>query len=93
MPLARHPSPKKPRPPHNCEPIPGEPGRFYVKSRSAAKAGEDESYIVDVLAEEETNVGIVKGTCACKGWQVRKTCSHVDDATAEYELRDLVPRA
>lgn len=74
---------------HDCVPVPGEPGRFYVKSRSAAKEGKDEEYIVDVLAVEETDKGKVTGTCPCKGWQVRKTCSHVVDATAEHERLKL----
>lgn len=87
MPLARQQSSPKPKPeriPHKCVPIHGEFGRFTVDSRSAAKKGDEEAYIVDVLAVEETNVGPVTGTCPCKGWSVRKTCSHVVDATAEH---------
>lgn len=78
--------PKPERERHKCTPIKGEFGRYTVPSRSAAKDGHDEAYIVDVLATEETEShGKVVGTCPCKGWQVRKTCSHLDDARLEHE--------
>lgn len=83
MPLLRE-KPKPEREPHKCIPIKGEFGRYMVASASAAKEGKEEAYIVDVLIEEETNVGMIVGTCPCKGWQVRKTCSHLRDATAEH---------
>lgn len=86
MPLSRSAtSPKPPRERHECIPIHGEHGRFTVKSASAAKKGHDEAYIVDVLAVEETNAGAVTGTCPCKGWSVRKTCSHLVDARAKHD--------
>lgn len=88
MPLSRNApeqqKPKPPREPHKCVPIHGERGRFTVASRSAAKDGKDEAYIVDVLEEEDTAIGRVTGTCGCKGWSVRKTCSHLEDAKAEF---------
>jgi len=85
MPLAREPEPKKPeREKHKCVPIHGEFGRYMVDSRSAAKKGREEAYVVDVLATEETNAGTITGTCSCKGWQVRKVCSHVLDAKEEH---------
>lgn len=84
MPLQRQSSPKPEREPHKCVPIKGEFGRYTVNSRSAAKAGHEEAYIVDVLAVEDTDKGPVTGTCPCKGWSVRKTCSHLVDATAEH---------
>lgn len=74
----------KPRVKHKCIPIKGEFGRYFVPSASAAKDGKDEGYYVDVLAVEDTNYGPVTGTCPCKGWSVRKTCSHVRDATDEH---------
>lgn len=89
--MISRPLPSKPeRIPHECVPVPGEFGRYYVKSRSAAKQGKDETYIVDVLEEGgyhgdgESIVGI----CPCKGYQVRKTCTHLDDAKAEHERRE-----
>lgn len=87
MPLARQSSSPKPKPeriPHKVTPIHGEWGRYSVPSASAAKDGQDEAYIVDVLEAEETNAGTIVGTCGCKGWSVRKTCSHLDDAKAEH---------
>jgi hypothetical protein len=81
---------------HDCVPVPGEFGRYYVNSRSAEKKGLDEKYIVDVLAEEHTNAGIVIGVCPCKGWQVRKNCSHLIDAKHEHarlELAKSIPPA
>lgn len=84
MALVRIPQQKKPREPHHCVPIKGEFGRFTVNSASAAKQGLEEAYIVDVLAVEETSIGKVTGTCGCRGWEIRKTCSHVVDATAEH---------
>lgn len=86
MPLVRQPSPKPKREPHKCVPIVGEFGRFTVDSRSAAKAGHEEAYIVDVLEKEQTVAhGEVTGTCGCKGFSVRGTCSHLVDAKAEHE--------
>src|SRR4051812_2785449 len=76
---------KPPREKHHVTPIAGEFGRFSVNSRSAAKKGLDEVYIVDVLAEEDTGQGKVTGTCGCKGWQIRKTCSHLTDAREYHE--------
>jgi hypothetical protein len=86
MALAREtPQPqKKPREPHKCIPVRGEFGRYTVASASAAKEGKEEVYIVDVLQEEETNVGVIVGTCPCKGWSIRKTCSHLEDAKKEH---------
>lgn len=79
---------------HKCVPIKGEFGRYYVPSRSAAKAGSEEGYIVDVLAKEQTDShGEVVGTCPCKGWQVRKTCTHLDDARLEHEQHVAGQRA
>lgn len=84
--MVRQPPSKPKREPHKCIPIKGEFGRYTVNSRSAAKAGHEEAYIVDVLAVEEIEShGKVTGTCPCKGWQVRKTCSHLTDAIAEHE--------
>jgi hypothetical protein len=87
MPLVRQisPSSKPERIPHKCVPIHGEFGRYTVDSASAAKKGKEEAYIVDVLIEEETNAGTIVGTCPCKGWSVRKTCTHLVDAKAEHE--------
>ena len=79
MPLKRTSKPPPPR--HNCVPVPFEEGRYYVESRSTP----GETYIVDVLAEEETaDFRIIKGTCPCKGWQIRKVCSHLTDAKEEH---------
>lgn len=87
MPLIRQPQPssKAEREPHVCVPVHGEFGRYMVNSRSAAKQGNEEAYIVDVLAKEETNVGEIIGTCGCKGWQIRKDCSHLRDARVVHE--------
>lgn len=86
MALVRIPTQKKPREPHKCVPVKGEFGRFMVNSRSAEKAGHEEAYIVDVLEENETVAhGKIIGTCPCKGYQVRGTCSHLTDARAEHE--------
>lgn len=81
---------KPERIPHKCIPVHGEFGRYVVNSRSAEKEGKEEVYIVDVLQEEETDVGLIQGTCPCKGWQIRKHCSHLDDAKIEHArlLRD-----
>lgn len=79
------PKPKPERIPHECVPVPGEHGRFYVKSRTAAKKGEDETYIVDVLEENGYQDGLrVEGICPCKGYQVRKICSHLTDAKEAF---------
>jgi len=81
--------PKPPRVPHTVIPVYGEFGRYTVNSASAAKKGQDEAYIVDVLASEETAThGKVTGICPCKGWQVRKTCTHLEDAREKH--REIV---
>lgn len=85
MGLLREQTTKKERPKHTVTPIHGEFGRYTVNSFSAAKKGQDENYVVDVLAQEETNVGLITGTCPCKGWQVRKTCSHLEDAREAHK--------
>lgn len=92
MGLVREPA-KKEREKHAVTPIHGEFGRYSVNSESAAKKGLDEAYVVDVLAEEETNQGKVTGTCGCKGWQVRKTCSHLADAKEYHERVATVTQA
>ena len=84
---------KKPREKHAVTPIHGEFGRYSINSSSAAKKGLDEAYVVDVLAEEETAQGKVVGTCGCKGWQVRKTCSHLTDAKEFHEKIATVTQA
>ena len=76
---------EKPRSKHTVIPVHGEFGRYTVNSLSAAKKGQDENYVVDVLASEETAVGTVTGVCPCKGWQVRKDCSHLKDAREKHE--------
>jgi hypothetical protein len=78
-------TPKAPRKKHKVTPIVGEFGRYMVDSHSLAKRGKEGGYIVDVLAVEGTNVGPVTGTCPCKGWSVRKTCSHLEDAQEEHQ--------
>jgi hypothetical protein len=80
MGLIRDKPAEKAREKHAVTPIHGEFGRYSVNSASAAKKGLDEAYVVDVLATEDTAQGKVTGTCGCKGWQVRKTCSHLTDA-------------
>lgn len=86
MPLSRSAtSSTKKRERHECIPIHGEHGRYTVKSASAAKKGHDEAYIVDIFEREPTNAGEVLGTCGCKGWSVRKTCSHLVDARAKHD--------
>jgi hypothetical protein len=72
--------PKPERQKHKVTPIVGEFGRYAVDSHSMAKKGREGTYIVDVLEKEDTNAGTIVGTCACKGWSVRKTCSHLEDA-------------
>lgn len=69
---------KKPRQPHAVEPINGEPGRFRVESSSTP----GEWYTVDIAEEHQDPGSGAKyyGTCPCKGWSVRKRCSHLDDA-------------
>jgi hypothetical protein len=76
--------PKPARKKHKVTPIVGEFGRYMVDSHSMAKRGKEGAYIVDVLEREETNAGVIIGTCACKGWSVRKTCSHLEDAREEH---------
>jgi hypothetical protein len=77
---------KKPeRQKHKVTPIVGEFGRYAVDSHSMAKRGREGTYIVDVLEKEETNAGTITGTCPCKGWSVRKTCSHLEDAREVHE--------
>lgn len=64
-----------------------------MDSFSAAKDGHDEAYIVDVLQEEHTDShGLVTGTCPCKGWSVRKDCSHLKDAR-EYHTQLVAQKA
>lgn len=85
---------EKAREPHTVTPIHGEWGRYTVPSRSAAKKGEHENYIVDVLAEEETNThGKVTGVCPCKRWQIFKICSHLIDAREYHEKVATVTQA
>jgi hypothetical protein len=62
---------------HKVEPVSGEPGRYYVDSASLKLA---RAYIVDVL----------EGTCPCKGFSVRKHCTHLLDATDVHEKREAV---
>lgn len=76
---------KKPGEKHVVIPVHGEWGRYTVNSRSAAKKGLDEAYIVDVLAEEIYEGGKVVGVCPCRGFQIRKRCSHLDDAREYHE--------
>lgn len=68
---------KKARRFHLVEPVPHEPGRFFVDSFSEKQ---DRAYIVDISSVEDTNVGKIVGTCPCVGWSVHKVCSHIDDA-------------
>ena len=82
--------PKPARKKHTVTPIVGEFGRYTVNSHSMAARGQEGAYIVDVLEEEETATGKVIGTCACKGWQVRKTCSHLEDARETH--KDVVAK-
>jgi hypothetical protein len=85
MALVRDDQAKPQREPHHVTPVAGEFGRYVVNSRSAAKKGKDEVYIVDVLAEDVTAGGEkVVGTCPCRGYQIRKTCSHLDDCRAYH---------
>lgn len=70
---------------HKAIPIVGEFGRYTVDSRSAMKLGREEAYIVDVLEVEDTNVGRVAGTCPCKGWRIRKDCTHLQAARIEHQ--------
>lgn len=60
-------------PSHKVEEIKGEPHRFQVESKSAP----DEHYIVC----------LEDFTCPCKGWSVRKWCSHLDDAISYFRAR------
>jgi hypothetical protein len=67
-------------------PVHGEWGRYTINSRSAAKKGQDEVYIVDVLEEHVHNDGEKAiGVCPCKGFQIRRKCSHLDDAREYHE--------
>lgn len=70
------------RPHHKIEPVPGEPGRYYSDSASEEL---ERAYIVDVM----------EGTCPCKGFSVRKHCTHLLDATDVHEKREALaePRA
>jgi hypothetical protein len=87
-----HPKPERKK--HKVTPIVGEHGRFTVESESAKKRGRDEAYIVDIFQEEETTAhGKVIGTCACKGFSVRGTCSHLTDAKEEYLRLTAAARA
>jgi hypothetical protein len=58
---------------HICIPVPGEFGRYQVESASAP----GEHYYVDVIS----------GECPCRGWEIRKHCSHLDDSKDEHEKR------
>lgn len=79
---------KKPREPHNVRPIEGEPGRFWVESSSAPGEG----YNVDISEQHVADDGTkYYGTCPCKGWSVRKRCTHLDDARQAHA--DLVDAA
>lgn len=93
MGLIRDKPAEKARGKHAVIPIHGEFGRYSVNSSSAAKKGLDEAYVVDVLAVEETNQGKITGTCGCKGWSVRKKCSHLDDAREYHETVATVKKA
>jgi hypothetical protein len=93
MGLIRDKPAEKAREKHAVTPIHGEFGRYSVNSATAAKKGLDEAYVVDVLAIEETAQGKVTGTCGCKGWQVRKTCSHLTDAREYHERVATVAQA
>ncbi len=55
---------------HHVEEIKGEPHRFRVESASAP----GEHYVVDLETFE----------CPCKGWSVRKWCSHLSDAISFF---------
>jgi hypothetical protein len=57
------------------------------------KWGLDEAYIVDIFAEEDTSIGRVTGTCPCKGWRIRKDCSHLKDAREEHAKRETAVAA
>lgn len=69
---------------HVVRAVVGEPGRYWVDSHSFP----GEWYIVDVLEVEPTNAGHIRGTCGCKGWSVRKSCSHLDDARDYHETKN-----
>lgn len=78
--------PNPPRRKHKVTPIIGEYGRYMVDSHSMLKRGKEGAYIVDLFEKEQTDQGaIVTGTCACKGWQIRKTCSHLIDAQEVHQ--------
>jgi hypothetical protein len=62
----------KEKPPLKLDPIPGEPTRYNVHSRTT----EGDLYTVDV----------VEGTCPCEGFKYRKTCSHLREAR-EFHAR------
>jgi hypothetical protein len=70
----------KTREPHTVVPVPGETGRFHVESATTP----GEWYLVDISEHEQTSLGTVCGTCQCKGWSVRKRCSHLDDARQHH---------
>jgi hypothetical protein len=94
MALVREQSKPKEREKHAVTPIHGEWGRYSINSASAAKKGLDEVYIVDVLEENETLAhGKITGTCGCKGYQVRGTCSHLVDAKEFHEKVASVAQA
>lgn len=79
---------------HAIIPVHGEVGRYMVNSRSAAKKGRDEVYLVDVLDEHVTVAhGKIIGTCGCKGFQVRGTCSHLVDAKEYHEKVAVIDQA
>jgi len=55
----------------NIHPIPGEPNRYYVQSRTH----KDIIHIVDVEDQE----------CSCEGFGFRKKCSHLDSVNKILE--------
>jgi hypothetical protein len=58
---------------HEVQEIKGEPHRFQVESSTAP----GEHYVVC----------LEDFTCPCKGWSVRKWCSHLDDAIDFFRTR------
>lgn len=79
--LRRTPSPPKTR--HHI--VPHDNGTYIVESRSAP----GEHYVVDVSGVRI----IVKQwpTCPCKGFSVRKDCTHVHDAITKLYQKLLTP--
>lgn len=67
----------KPHVPHKVEPIEGEKRRYRVESTSHP----GEHYVVDINEEHQADDGTKSyGTCGCKGWSIRKKCTHIDDS-------------